>query len=94
MSIRNAVWDAKFLAKLGVGLAALGAVVGGVSWIHFVFLEQKPVFFHEYLIVAWRVLTWPESHQSGLFLEFLLAAGAGAMAALLPFILFVKGVKK
>ena len=77
--------DIAFRARLITGLAALGAFLGALAWTHWrIYLNVSPPLALDYLGAIWRALTLPSAAASGLRLELLLSAAAGAAALALP----------
>ena len=86
-----------FRARLITGLAFLGAVAGALAWTHTQIFAVAGLDSDamSYLRTIWRVLTLPSAASSGLRLELLLSAAAGAAALALPALaIMFKSTKK
>lgn len=77
--------EGAFRARLLVGLAALGATLGVLGWLHY-YITGLGVELDAggYMRTAARVLLDPSARAAGLHLEMLAAAAAGAAALALP----------
>lgn len=86
MKLKQDAGEAAYLAKLLFGALALGAFLGGLGWLHFILFDSQNLPLPRIVLGAWTILTCrcPELRA-----EFLLSAGAGALALGLPVVLLI-----
>lgn len=76
--------------KLVVGLAVLGAVVGGATYLHFFIFERQAAELQQYGVAAWRLVTLDEPSAIEHFRQrFFVSAGIGAAVLAGPLLLFL-----
>ena len=77
--------EGAYRARLLAGLAALGAALGVLAWLHY-YISDLGIDLDAggYMRTAARVALDPSARAAGLHLEMLAAAAAGAAALALP----------
>lgn len=71
-------------AKLTVGLALLGALVGGLTYLHFFIFAGEAQEFQRYAVAVWRAFTIDARGALIARRELLLSAAVGAALLVAP----------
>lgn len=88
MRLLGAYSEARFRAKLVIGLAVLGAAGGALTWAGWIFGWDADRPALDYLRAIWRAMTLPDARAHGLDKEVLASAAIGALVLVLPVVVF------